>query len=115
MVLACRDVVDALRNLFVVGLMIAVGAAIGFRFHAGHAALAAVALAVATGLAFSWLNLLLSLAVREPESAGLAGRIRAGRRKGEGPRSRVIGLWRRRRRQRILARREMVCHGNGHT
>jgi ABC-2 type transport system permease protein/oleandomycin transport system permease protein len=61
-------------NLFVVGLMIAVGAAIGFRFHAGPAAaLAAVALAVATGLAFSRLNLLLGLAVRDPESAGLAG------------------------------------------
>jgi ABC-2 type transport system permease protein/oleandomycin transport system permease protein len=54
--------------------MIAVGSAIGFRFHAGPAAAAAaVALVVATGLAFSWLNLLLGLAVRDPESAGLAG------------------------------------------
>jgi ABC transporter DrrB family efflux protein len=73
-VLAGRVAADALRNLFVVGLMIGVGAAIGFRFHAGPgAALAAVALAVATGVAFSWLNLLLGLAVRDPESAGLAG------------------------------------------
>ena len=73
-VLAGRVAADALRNLFVVGLMIAVGAAIGFRFHAGPAAaLASVALAVAAGLAFSWLNLLLGLAVRDPESAGLAG------------------------------------------
>jgi ABC transporter DrrB family efflux protein len=73
-VLGGRVAADALRNLFVVGLMIGVGAAIGFRFHAGPgAALAAVALAVATGLAFSWLNLLLGLAVRDPESAGLAG------------------------------------------
>ena len=73
-VLAGRVAADALRNLFVVGLMIAVGAAIGFRFHAGPAAaLAAVVLAVATGLAFSWLNLLLGLTVRDPESAGLAG------------------------------------------
>jgi ABC-type multidrug transport system permease subunit len=30
-------------------------------------------LAVATGVAFSWVNLLLGLAVRDPESAGLAG------------------------------------------
>ena len=30
-------------------------------------------LAVATGVAFSWLNLLLGLAVGDPESAGLAG------------------------------------------
>ena len=71
-VLAGRVAADALRNLFVVGLMIAVGAAVGFRFHAGPAALAAVALAVAAGLAFSWLNLLLGLVVRDPESAGLA-------------------------------------------
>jgi ABC transporter DrrB family efflux protein len=73
-VLAGRVAADALRNLFVVVLMIAVGAAIGFRFHAGPAAaLATIALAVAAGLAFSWINLLLGLAVRDPESAGLAG------------------------------------------
>jgi ABC transporter DrrB family efflux protein len=73
-VLAGRVAADALRNLFVVGLMIAVGSAIGFRFHAGPAAaLTAVALAVATGVAFSWLNLLAGLTLRDPESAGLAG------------------------------------------
>ena len=73
-VLAGRVAADALRNLFVAALMIAAGAAVGFRFHTGPAAaLAAVALAVAAGLAFSWLNLLLGLAVRDPESAGLAG------------------------------------------
>jgi len=73
-VLAGRVAADALRNLFVVLLMIAVGAAIGFRFHAGPAAaVAAVAIAVAMGLAFSWLNLLIGLAVRDSESAGLVG------------------------------------------
>ena len=73
-VLAGRVAADALRNLFVTVLMIAVGAAVGFQFHAGPAAaLAAVAFAVAAGVAFSWLNLLLGLAVRDPESAGLAG------------------------------------------
>ncbi len=73
-VLAGRVAADAVRNLFVVGLMIAVGSAIGFRFHTGPATAAgAVALAVATGVAFSWLNLLLGLIVRDPESAGLAG------------------------------------------
>jgi ABC transporter DrrB family efflux protein len=73
-VLAGRVAADAVRNLFVVALMIAVASAIGFRFHAGPAAaLAAVALAVAVGIAFSWLNLLLGLLVRNPESAGLAG------------------------------------------
>ncbi len=73
-VLAGRVAADALRNLFVVLLMTGVGTAVGFRFHAGPApAAAAIGLAVATGVAFSWLNLLLGLAVRDPESAGLAG------------------------------------------
>src|SRR5258708_32487543 len=73
-VLAGRVAADAVRNLFVVGLMIAAGSAIGFRFHAGPgAALAAVALAVAAGIAFSWLNLLLGITVRDAETAGLAG------------------------------------------
>jgi len=75
-VLAGRAAADAVRNLLVTGLMIAAGAAIGFRFHAGPAAaLAAVGLSVATGLAFSWLNTLIGLLVRDPESAGLAGLI----------------------------------------
>jgi len=73
-VLAGRVAADAVRNLLVVALMIAVGSAIGFRFHAGPAAaLAAVGLAVAAGTAFSWLNLLLGIAVRDAETAGLAG------------------------------------------
>jgi ABC transporter DrrB family efflux protein len=73
-VLAGRVAADAVRNLFVLALMIAVGSAIGFRFHAGPgAAVAAVSLAVATGIAFSWLNLLLGILVRDAESAGLAG------------------------------------------
>jgi ABC transporter DrrB family efflux protein len=73
-VLSGRVAADAVRNLFVVGLMIAVGSAIGFRFHAGPgAALATVGLAVAAGIAFSWLNLLLGIVVRDAETAGLAG------------------------------------------
>jgi hypothetical protein len=70
-VLTGRVAADAVRNLFVVALMIAVGSAMGFRFHAGPAAaLAAVALAVAVGLAFSWLNLLLGLFGPEPGVGG---------------------------------------------
>lgn len=73
-VLAGRAAADAIRNLFVLGLMIGVGAAIGFRFHAGPAAaLGAVALALAVGVAFSWSNALVGLLVRDAESAGLAG------------------------------------------
>jgi ABC transporter DrrB family efflux protein len=73
-VLAGRVAADALRDFFVVLLMTGVGAAVGFRFHVGPApAIAAIGLAVATGVAFSWLNLLLGLAIRDPESASLAG------------------------------------------
>jgi len=73
-VLAGRTAADAVRNLFVLALMTGVGAAIGFRFHAGPgAALAAIGLALLVGLAFSWINALLGLLVRDAESAGLAG------------------------------------------
>jgi ABC transporter DrrB family efflux protein len=72
--LAGRTTADAVRNLFVLGLMTGVATAIGFRFHAGPtAALAAVGLAVAVGVAFSWIFALLGLLVRDPESAGIGG------------------------------------------
>lgn len=65
---------DAVRNLFVIVLMIGVGSLIGFRFHAGlGAALGAVGLALAIGVAFSWIFALLGLVVRDPESAGIGG------------------------------------------
>lgn len=73
-VLAGRIAADAIRNLLVIGIIVAAGSALGFRFHTGPAAaLASVALAVAAGIAFSSTNLLLGLLVRDPESAGLAG------------------------------------------
>ena len=73
-VLAGRTTADAIRNLFVLALMTGVGAAVGFRFHAGApAALAATGLALLIGVAFSWVNALLGLLVRDAESAGLAG------------------------------------------
>jgi ABC transporter DrrB family efflux protein len=73
-VLAGRTAADAVRNLFVLALMTAVAAAIGFRFHAGPvAALAAVGLALAVGVAFSWIFALLGLFVRDSESAGIGG------------------------------------------
>ncbi len=73
-VLAGRTAADAIRNLFVVALMTGVAYAIGFRFHAGPAAaLAAIGLAIAVGVAFSWIFALLGLVVRDPESAGIGG------------------------------------------
>ena len=73
-VLLGRVAADAIRNLFVACLMTAIAVTLGFRFHTNPQAVpAAAALAVAVGVAFSWLNLLLGLAVGDAESAGLAG------------------------------------------
>jgi ABC transporter DrrB family efflux protein len=77
-VLAGRTSADAVRNTFVLALMTGVAAAIGFRFHAGPlAALAAIALAVLVGIAFSWIFSLVGLLVRDPESAGIGGLLAA--------------------------------------
>lgn len=73
-VLAGRTLADAARNLFVLALMIGVGHAVGFRFHAGPAAAAgAIGLVLLIGVTFSWINALVGLLVRNSESAGLAG------------------------------------------
>ena len=73
-VLAGRTAADAVRNLFVLGLMTGVGHAIGFRFHAGPAAaISAIGLALAVGVTFSWIFSLVGLLVRDPESAGIGG------------------------------------------
>ena len=73
-VLIGRTVADLVRNLLIIGLMIAVGYLIGFRFHAGLAqALAAVAIVGAFGFALSWIFAFVALAVRGAEAAQSAG------------------------------------------
>jgi ABC-2 type transport system permease protein len=73
-VLAGRTMSDTARNLFVVCLMLLVGTLVGFRFHAGFlAAVGAVLLALAFGLAFSWISAFIGLSVRDVESAQAAG------------------------------------------
>jgi len=73
-VLAGRTAADAVRNLFVLGLMTGIAALIGFRFHAGPGpALGAVALALLIGVVFSWIFSLIGLLVRDPEAAGTGG------------------------------------------
>jgi ABC-2 type transport system permease protein len=73
-VLAGRTLSDTARNLFVVCLMLAVGFLVGFRIHTGVVpALGAVALALAFGLAFSWISAFIGLSVRDVESAQAAG------------------------------------------
>lgn len=71
--LAGRTLADAVRNLFVVLVMLGVGALIGFRFHAGPlAALAAIVLPVAVGYVLSWFAAFVGLATGDAETAGTA-------------------------------------------
>ena len=73
-VLGGRTIADLVRNVFVVLLMIAVGAAVGFRFHNGFLpAVAAVFVALLLGYCLSWVFAFIGLTVADPESAQLAG------------------------------------------
>jgi ABC-2 type transport system permease protein/oleandomycin transport system permease protein len=73
-VLAGRTAADAVRNLFVIVLMVIVGYAVDFRFEGGVlAAIAAMAIALLFGYAFSWFFALIGMLVRDPETAQVAG------------------------------------------
>ena len=73
-VLAGRTLADSARNVFVVLLMLLVGAMIGFRFEGSILqAVGAVILVVFFGFAFSWISALIGLLVQDPESADAAG------------------------------------------
>jgi ABC transporter DrrB family efflux protein len=73
-VLIGRTVADLVRNVLIIGLMIAVGYVIGFRFQAGPLnAIACVAVVSAFGLALSWIFAFVALMVRGAEAAQSAG------------------------------------------
>jgi ABC transporter DrrB family efflux protein len=73
-VLAGRTVADLVRNIAVIGLMIAAGYVVGFRFLGGVAgAIACVAVVAAFGLALSWIFAFVALTVRGAETAQTAG------------------------------------------
>jgi ABC-2 type transport system permease protein/oleandomycin transport system permease protein len=72
-VLAGRTLTDLARNAVTVALMVAVGTAVGFRFHAGPAAaVAALVWVLAFGYAFSWVFATIGLVTRNPEAAQFA-------------------------------------------
>ncbi len=73
-IVAGRTLADACRNIMVVLIMTGVGMGLGFRFEQGiwHA-LAAVGLVVLFGFAFSWISLTIGLAVKDSETAQVAG------------------------------------------
>ena len=73
-VLAGRTISDMARNVFVVCLMTGVGYLIGFRFQGSILeSLAAMALSVLFGFAFSWISATIGLLVKEIETAQVAG------------------------------------------
>jgi ABC transporter DrrB family efflux protein len=73
-VLAGRTVADLVRNILIVGLMIAVGYLVGFRFTGGVAgAVACIAVVAAFGFALSWIFAFVALTVRGAEAAQTAG------------------------------------------
>ena len=73
-VLLGRTTADLLRNVLIIGLTIAVGYLVGFRFQAGVLpALGCVALVAALGFALSWIFAFVSLVVRGAETAQTAG------------------------------------------
>jgi ABC-2 type transport system permease protein/oleandomycin transport system permease protein len=72
-VLAGRTASDTVRNALVVVLMVAVGSLVGFRFRAGFpAALGAIAMTLAIGVALCWISAYVGLVVSGAEAAQLA-------------------------------------------
>src|SRR2546430_5701887 len=68
-----RAVFDAVRNVQALVVAVAVGYAVGFRFHNGLLnALAAFGLTVLLGFALSWVGVLIGLSTRDPEAAQTA-------------------------------------------
>jgi hypothetical protein len=69
-VLAGRVLADALRNVFVIVLMLGVGYLVGFRVHTN--AVAATGVLLLFGFAISWVTALLGMVARSAEAAGAA-------------------------------------------
>jgi ABC-2 type transport system ATP-binding protein len=73
-VLAGRTIADLVRNIAIIGLMIAVGYLVGFRFLGGvGGAVGCVAVVAAFGLSLSWIFAFVALTVRGAETAQTAG------------------------------------------
>lgn len=72
-VLAGRVLADALRNVFVIALMLGVGYLVGFRLRTNVVALvAATGVLLLFGFAISWVTALLGLTAKSAEAAGAA-------------------------------------------
>lgn len=73
-VLAGRTFADAVRNIFVITLMVTVGSLLGFRFQYGLPKfLLAVSLVLFFAYAFSWISANLGLLLKDSETVQVAG------------------------------------------
>lgn len=73
-VLAGRTFADMLRNVVVIAIMLIYGSILGFRFATGvGGASAMIAILLFFGFAFSWFSAFLGMAVKDEETAQLAG------------------------------------------
>jgi ABC transporter DrrB family efflux protein len=70
-VIAGRTVADAGRNVVSLLLVVPVAMLMGYRFASVPGAVAAIALTVAVGYAFSWLGAAIAAKVRDPEMVGM--------------------------------------------
>lgn len=71
-VLTGQSLTDVVRSLAVLALMVGVGAAVGFRFHAGPAPiLLGLVLVVAFGYSLSWVNATIGIcSTHHPSAVG---------------------------------------------
>jgi ABC-2 type transport system permease protein/oleandomycin transport system permease protein len=73
-VLAGRTLADLSRSLVSLAIMVGLGVAVGFRFHASLPSIVAgMAVIIAFGYAFSWMYAAIGLVAKDPETAQLAG------------------------------------------
>jgi ABC transporter DrrB family efflux protein len=73
-VLAGRTLADLSRSLVSLAIMVGLGVAVGFRFHASAPSIVAgMAVIIAFGYAFSWMYAAIGLVAKDPETAQLAG------------------------------------------
>lgn len=73
-VLAGRTLADLARNIVVLGIIVAIGVAVGFRFHGTAAgAVCGLLLITAVGYSFCWIFATIGMLVKDPETAQVAG------------------------------------------
>jgi ABC-2 type transport system permease protein/oleandomycin transport system permease protein len=73
-VLAGRTLADLARSALSVLIMVALGLAVGFRFHnSGTAIVAGMVVILIFGYSFTWVYATIGLATRDPETAQVAG------------------------------------------